>query len=111
MKHHQKAAQYAIEVVEGDIVACKAVTQACQRFINDLEKQEKAKYPYYFDVSSADHVCEFIEVLPHTKGPWAAKKQRLTLVLRPQMPFWGVALCEVWHFDGFSAMVVPTCVM
>lgn len=79
MKHHQKAAQYAIEVVEGDIVACKAVTQACQRFINDLEKQEKAKYPYYFDVSSADHVCEFIELLPHTKGPWAAKKQRLTL--------------------------------
>lgn len=68
--------QYAQDVVAGDIVACKYVIQACQRQLNDLEKKS---WEYSFDKKRAERAIKFIELLPHTKGMWAQKRQRLVL--------------------------------
>jgi phage terminase large subunit-like protein len=51
--------QYARDVVEGRIVACRAVKQTCQRHLTDLTKQRTAAFPYYFDVAAAQHIIDF----------------------------------------------------
>jgi phage terminase large subunit-like protein len=74
MKYIQKAAQYADDVLDGTIPACKHVRNACQRFINDLQRKD-----IYLDEAAAEKWCAFLELLPHTKGKWAAKKENLIL--------------------------------
>lgn len=71
-----KAAKYAKEVLAGEIVANKWIKLACQRHFDDLENSDS---PYYFDPKKAERVAKFIQLLPHTKGKWAAVKQNLSL--------------------------------
>lgn len=72
----QAAYIYAQHVVNGHKLACKEETQACQRFLDDLARDE---FAYVLDYEKAEAACEFIEALPHTKGKWAARKQNITL--------------------------------
>ena len=72
--HTISALRYAEQVVGGDIVAGKYVVLACQRFIDDLERDD-----LQFDEPAAQKACNFIETLPHTKGRWAAKREKLKL--------------------------------
>lgn len=67
--------QYARDVVAGKIPACIYVRQACARHLDDLEKL----WEYRFDSAKADRVCRFIEMLPHVKGVWASKEERIAL--------------------------------
>ena len=68
--HVEKALAYAREVVEGKIPACKWVIAACARQIGDLERF--ASHPLYeWSPQHANHICGFIERLPHVKGPKA----------------------------------------
>jgi phage terminase large subunit-like protein len=60
------------------VLACRYVRLACQRFIGDLARQE-TDWPYRFDAALADRACNFMQLMPHTKGKWAAKKERLRL--------------------------------
>lgn len=83
--HSEKAMRYARDVVLGKIPNCKYVIRACQRFLDDLEKQKSAKWPYKYDNASADRACRFMEKMPHTKGKWAAKG--LLLKLEPWQCF------------------------
>lgn len=93
------ATQYARDVVGGSIPACKWARLACQRHLNDLERaaalapndmgvpvpawrfewnpemQTREGKPY----RPADRVCFFIELLPHIKGEWAGRAQRILL--------------------------------
>lgn len=69
------AIHYALDVVEGNISACRHVINACQRQLNDLERD----FEYTFDTEKATRVCEFIELLPHIKGEWARDKRLLEL--------------------------------
>jgi phage terminase large subunit-like protein len=73
------ARQYALEVVAATIPACKWVRLTCQRHLDDLAKSGDQTSTYCFDEAKANRACRFIERLPHTKGRWAAKRQRLTL--------------------------------
>ena len=73
--HSQDAVTYAFQIIKGRIPACKEVIQACQRFIDDLNRD----FEFVFDAVLAEKACKFIEKLPHTKGKWAARKQDLTL--------------------------------
>jgi phage terminase large subunit-like protein len=73
--HSQDAYVYASQVTKGHIPACKEIIQACQRFIDDFNRD----FEYQYDASKAESACKFIQNLPHTKGRWAAKKQDLTL--------------------------------
>jgi len=76
--HAAIANQYARDVVSGRVVGCKWVKAACQRHLDDLARA-RAGWRYYFDESKANHVCRFIEKLPHTKGDWANRSERISL--------------------------------
>ena len=67
---------YARKVVDGKILACEWVRLACQRHIDDLDRPD---FPYAFDVALANRAINFIQLLPHTKGRWAAKRELLKL--------------------------------
>lgn len=71
------ARQYASGVVEERVIACRYVTLACQRFLNDLARQGDEDWPYVFDESKADRAVKFMQLMPHTKGKWSASKSKL----------------------------------
>lgn len=81
MKTHSPRSinDYARGVVAGRIVAGKWVRLACARHLADLELSKDPGYPYRFDAVKALRAVRFIEQLPHVKGRWAAKRQRLEL--------------------------------
>lgn len=66
--HSAAGLEYARAVAAGEIAACEYVRQACQRHLDDLERNE---WGYYFDPEAGDRVCEFTCFLPHIKGPLA----------------------------------------
>ena len=68
--------QYALDVNSEKISACLYVKQAVKRYLNDLEKTD---WQWHFDKNKVDHVCRFIELLPHTQGKWATARQRIVL--------------------------------
>jgi phage terminase large subunit-like protein len=58
------------------------VIQACKRHVQDLEKAHLGadpEFPWRPDPGRANEACEFIELLPHTKGKWASKRERIRL--------------------------------
>lgn len=67
------ASGYIADVLSGKIPACKWVKAACQRQKDDLARWKGKNAPYRFDVEKASRVCEFIELLPHIKGPLAGQ--------------------------------------
>jgi phage terminase large subunit-like protein len=78
--HVDKANKYARDVVAGKIPAGKYVRLACARHLGDLEKAcSSSRYPYMFDAAAGERICEFAEQLPHTKGKWAAQRQKIAL--------------------------------
>lgn len=77
--HVARAAKYCRDVVAGKILACAYVRQACQRQLDDLQRQKSKGWPYRFDKAKAERVCRFIEKLPHIKGPMAAKRLPMAL--------------------------------
>lgn len=83
------ATQYARDVVEGRIIACKWVKLACQRHLNDLARSSAGDWPYVFNPElidpqekpyrPAERICTFAQLMPHIKGDWAAARMRITL--------------------------------
>lgn len=73
------AERYARDVVSGKAPACRWVRLACQRHLDDLTRSKGKGFPYRFDPEAARKACTFIELLPHVKGKWAAKSERLVL--------------------------------
>lgn len=57
-----KAFQFAADVVNGKIISGKRRKQACQRFIDELEKSAvDSSYPWEFSIERAYRPIEFIE--------------------------------------------------
>lgn len=73
------ASKYARDVTAGRIVACRYVRLACQRHLDDLKKEKSRNFKFRFDKDAAERPIKFIELLPHTKGEWAFKRQLITL--------------------------------
>ena len=82
--------QYARDVVEGRILACKWHRLACQRHLNDLSRAElDPTWPYLYNPQladaagkayrPADRICRFAQLMPHIKGDWAARRQLIKL--------------------------------
>ena len=71
--------QYAEDVISGKIPACRWVRLACERHKKDLERQLDPNWPYRFDPDRSEDVLDFIELMPHTKGKWAAKRLLIEL--------------------------------
>lgn len=83
------ATQYARDVVDGRIPACKWHRLACTRHLHDLERAGTDAFPYLFNPELTDasgktyrpgeRVCRFGELMPHIKGDWAARGQLIVL--------------------------------
>jgi len=73
--HAAIAHKYALDVIAGKVPAGIWVKAACQRHINDLKRRSK----YRFEQDKGARVCRFIELLPHTKGKWAAAHELIKL--------------------------------
>jgi phage terminase large subunit-like protein len=76
MPYHERAVRYAQRVIAGEIVACKLTRLACERFLNDLKREE---WKWRFDDALAARACAFVEHLPHIKGQWARQRLKITL--------------------------------
>lgn len=75
-----KAAEdYAKRVIGGKIPACKWIMLLCQKHLDDLEQAKSDGFPFYFDPAKAEKVAKFLQLLPHTKGKWAGKKELVKL--------------------------------
>lgn len=82
------ATGYARDVVSGAVPACKWVRLACQRHLNDLDRAA-AGWQYVFNPELVDsngkkyfpahRICRFAELMPHIKGDWAARGERIRL--------------------------------
>lgn len=61
--------QFAHDVVSGEIMSGKKRIQACQRFLDELEKQKDPSYPWLFNTEKATYPTGFMEkFLVPTKG-------------------------------------------
>jgi len=60
--------------VAGDVIARRWVRAACQRHLDDL-----ASGAFVFDAAAANRVCIFASAMPHTKGEWARRGERIKL--------------------------------
>lgn len=51
----------------------KLEIDACYRFLNDLSWQSDDDFDFQYFAPAAEEACEFIEMMPHTKGKWAVR--------------------------------------
>jgi phage terminase large subunit-like protein len=79
---------YANQVVKGEILVCRNVLLACQRFLNQLENRE---WEWEFHPEAVDHFIKFASLLRHAKGADAGKP----LVLEP---FQILLICGIYGF-------------
>lgn len=79
MKYSVAAVEYAEQVIAGEIPACKWIISACQRFMDDLHWQDDDEFRWRYDFEAAERACDFMEMMPHIKGRWAARGLRITL--------------------------------
>lgn len=79
--HLHPAEQYAQDVIDGKIVACKWVRLACERHFHDLKHGHERGL--YFDREAAELVLRFKGMLKHSKGKWAGEN----LILEPWQQF------------------------
>ena len=66
--------QYALAIVGGRISACREIRHACRRYLDDFMSPN-----YVFRPDKAERACRFIQLLPHVKGQWASRRERLKL--------------------------------
>lgn len=77
--HVALAEAYVADVLSGRRSACKWERLACERWVRDRKSEKDAAWPYRFDTLKAERVCKFIELLRHTKGAWAARRETIRL--------------------------------
>lgn len=65
--------QYALDVVEGRRVVGRPERQACQRHLDDLQRQGTEDFPWVFNVDKADKIYRWFEYCAHVEGPLAGK--------------------------------------
>lgn len=74
-----KAMVWARSVLKGKFPACRYIHQAIERHFDDVARSRSKDYPFKFDPAKAEKKLKFMQLLPHTKGEWAYKRQLITL--------------------------------
>lgn len=92
-----KANRYARQIVAGRIPASRFVQAACRRHLDDLAQSRQRDFRYRFDPAKAEKKLALIQLLPHTKGEWAQRRQHV--VLEPWQLF-GLACIFGWVHKG-----------
>jgi len=63
-----------------DYISCIKHKYACQRFLNDVKREENDRnYPYYWDEKEAQSIVDWFTYLRHSKGELAGKPIILTI--------------------------------
>lgn len=75
----EQGLKFARDVVRGKRPACRYVQLACKRHLDDLAASRKKDFRWKYDPEAAERKLALIELLPHTKGEWAFRKQLVTL--------------------------------
>lgn len=89
----QRAFEYAERVLDGSILACEYVIQACHRFMNDLQRDD-----LILDPERASRVISFIQDLKHSAGQHEDKP----FILEPWEVFIIVNLYGfIWKDTGY----------
>lgn len=83
------AEQYAVDVRDGRIPACRYLRLAVERYFRD--RAEAVERGWYFDERAARRPIDFIRMLPHIKGEWAGRR----IELEPWQQFF------LWNLFGF----------
>lgn len=73
------ARAYAEGVADDPARASKWVRLAARRYLDDLARETDDAFAFRFDALRAFRACAFVESLPHVKGGWAARRERLRL--------------------------------
>ena len=79
---------YANQVVKGEVLVCRNVLLACQRFLDQLENKE---WEWQFHPEAVEHFLKFASLLRHAKGADAGKPLRLE-------PFQILLICGIYGF-------------
>lgn len=74
-----RATLYAQRVVAGEIVTGELVRLACQRHLDDLNHGHERGLVW--DAAASEAVVNFLGQLPHIKGEWARRNERLHMEL------------------------------
>lgn len=75
-----RALDWVDGVLGNKIPSCKRIKQACRRFKKDLKRAGTEQFPYVFEPEASEHMCAFIEALPHIEGTWAARGETIKLL-------------------------------
>lgn len=86
--------QYALDVIDGKIVAGRLVKLACERHLRDL--QHGHERGLQFLPAEANHAYEFYGYVKHTKGEWAGR----VVELQPWQQFIIGSIFGWWRTDG-----------
>ena len=78
MTFNDPGTQYAIKIVNGDIVAGKKVIKACQRHLDDLEKED---FDYVYLPERAAIAVKFMELLPDISTGQSVKMAQFQLFI------------------------------
>lgn len=60
--------EHACRAVNGEVVAGELHVLACQRHLNDLERQNTEDFPYYWDEGEASRIIDYAETLTIAEG-------------------------------------------
>jgi phage terminase large subunit-like protein len=63
--YRERAVAYCRRVISGEQIASKWTKLACQRHLDDLERDD---WRWTYDEQKAHKVCRFVEMMPHEKG-------------------------------------------
>ena len=91
--HIALAAQYQADVLAGSIPACRWVRLACERNRRDLDRQGTVDFPFTFDAEAGRTICQFAELLPHVKIPYA----KVVAHDDEDRPIWETLRLEPWQ--------------
>lgn len=75
-----RALDWVEDILSNKVPSCKRIKQACKRFRKDLKRAGTDQFPFVFDMEAAEHMCAFMEALPHIEGAWAARNETITLL-------------------------------
>lgn len=65
-----KGHKYALDVVEGKVIACAYVIGACKRYLKDIERTDAN---FYFDWDIAEKYLRNVQKFEHVIGKWPTK--------------------------------------
>lgn len=63
-----RVTDYAKKVVAGQIIAGELHKLACQRHLDDLERQNSENFPYYWSALKAEEIIDYAETLTIAEG-------------------------------------------